>query len=164
MPWTGSAGHRRAPDPECGPKSRCAENVKLYCPNGVVKQLTNYFTYCKIITVNVAFKNRSVAMREPFQIFDIDRKAYSTKMADNLPVLRAKLGLSQEGIAGIIGITRQTISSIENKSREMSWTTFLSLLFLFSKNSDTQVLMKAMGIYDENLEAYFTFTDLGQLK
>ena len=57
-------------------------------------------------------------MREPFQIFDIDRKAYSAKMADNLPVLRAKLGLSQEGLAGIIGITRQTISSIENKSRE----------------------------------------------
>lgn len=103
-------------------------------------------------------------MREPFQIFDIDRKTYSMKMADNLPMLRAKLGLSQEGLAGIIGITRQTISSIENKSREMSWPTFLSLLFLFSKNSDTQMLMKAMGIYDENLEAYFTFTDLGQLK
>lgn len=54
----------------------------------------------------------------------------------------------------MIGITRQTISSIENKSREMSWPTFLSLLFLFSKNSDTQTLMKAMGIYDENLETY----------
>lgn len=108
--------------------------------------------------------DRSVAMREPLQIFDIDRKAYAAKMADNLPVLRAKLGLSQEGVAGVIGITRQTISSIENKSREMSWPTFLSLLFLFSKNSDTQMLMKAMGIYDENLEAYFTFTDLGQLK
>ena len=113
---------------------------------------------------NIDFQNRSIAMREPFQIFDIDRKAYSAKMADNLPMLRAKLGLSQEGLAGIIGITRQTISSIENKSREMSWPTFLSLLFLFSKNSDTQMLMKAMGIYDENLEAYFTITDLGQLK
>lgn len=103
-------------------------------------------------------------MRELFQIFEIDRKAYSTRMADNLPVLRAKLGLSQERTAGIIGITRQTISSIENKSREMSWPTFLSLLFLFSKNSDTQMLMKAIGIYDNNLEAYFTFTDLSQLK
>lgn len=102
-------------------------------------------------------------MQEPFYIFSIDRKEYSAKMADNLPVLRAKLGLSQERIAGIIGITRQTISAIENKSREMSWPIFLSLLFLFSKNSDTQMLMKAMGIYDEHLEEYFTFTDLGQL-
>ncbi len=102
-------------------------------------------------------------MQEPFHIFSIDRKEYSAKMVDNLPVLRAKLGLSQEKIAGIIGITRQTISAIENKSREMSWPIFLSLLFLFSKNSDTQMLMKAMGIYDEYLEEYFTFTDLGQL-
>lgn len=102
-------------------------------------------------------------MQEPFHFFSIDRKVYSDKMAENLPVLRAKLGLSQEKIAGIIGITRQTVSSIENKSREMSWQTFLALLFLFSKNSETQMLMKAMGIYDEKLEAYFTFTDLGQL-
>ena len=102
-------------------------------------------------------------MQEPFHIFSIDRKEYSAKMVDNLPVLRAKLGLSQEKIAGIIGITRQTISAIENKSREMSWPIFLSLLFLFSKISDTQMLMKAMGIYDEYLEEYFTFTDLGQL-
>ena len=102
-------------------------------------------------------------MQEPFHIFSIDRKEYSAKMVDNLPVLRAKLGLSQEKIAGIIGITRQTISAIENKSREMSWPIFLSLLFLFSKNSDTRVILIGTGIYDEYLEEYFTFTDLGQL-
>lgn len=103
-------------------------------------------------------------MREPFHIFDIDRKAYANKMAENLPVLRVKLGLNQEDLAGMIGVTRQTISAIENKSREMTWPTFLSLLFLFSKNADTQVLMTAMGIYDENLEEYFTFTNLDPLK
>ena len=56
-------------------------------------------------------------MREPFHIFDIDRKAYANKMAENLPVLRVKLGLNQEDLAGMIGVTRQTISAIENKSR-----------------------------------------------
>lgn len=103
-------------------------------------------------------------MREPFQMFEIDRKTYAERMAENLPVLRAKIGLSQEGLAGIVGVTRQTISAIENKSRAMSWSIFLSLLFLFSRNADTQKLMVAMGIYDENLETYFTFTNLDQLK
>lgn len=103
-------------------------------------------------------------MREPLQFLNFDRQPYLIKMADNLPVLRAKLGLSQEELAGLIGLTRQTISAIENKSRIMAWSTFLSLLFLFSKNPDTQKLMIVMGIYDENLETQFTFTNLDQLK
>ena len=55
-------------------------------------------------------------------------------------------------------------SSIENLSRELSWTNFLSLLFLFSKNADTARLLPVMGIYTEELESLFSFTDLNKLK
>ncbi len=103
-------------------------------------------------------------MRMSFQIFDMDKKKYTREMAENLPVLRAKVGMSQEDLAGLIGVTRQTISAIENKVREMSWQTFLSLLFLFSKNSDTERLMEVMGIYDDNLKQHFSFTNLDHFK
>ena len=97
---------------------------------------------------------------EPLGILSLDRKKYTKAMAENL----SALGLSQTQLADCIGVTRQTISSIENLSRELSWTNFLSLLFLFSKNADTARLLPVMGIYTEELESLFSFTDLNKLK
>lgn len=99
-----------------------------------------------------------------FGFLDIDRKKYVTAMAQNLPTLRAKLGLSQTQLAECIGVTRQTISSIENQSRELSWPNFLSLLFLFSQNEQTMKLLPVMEIYTPELEQVFSFADLGRLK
>ena len=53
---------------------------------------------------------------EPLGILSLDRKKYTQAMAENLPALRARLGLSQTQLADCIGVTRQTISSIENQS------------------------------------------------
>lgn len=52
-------------------------------------------------------------------------------LKNDLPVLRARIGLSQEAIADKIGISRQTYSSIETGKREMGWTTFLALVAFF---------------------------------
>ena len=61
-------------------------------------------------------------------------------------------------------VTRQTISSIENQSRELSWTNFLSLLFLFLQNAQTAKLLPVMGIYTDELARIFSFTDLNQFR
>ena len=39
------------------------------------------------------------------------------KMTDNLKVLRNKLNLTQDELAGKIGISRQTLVNIENRKR-----------------------------------------------
>mgnify|MGYP000004694114 FL=1 len=101
---------------------------------------------------------------EPLGILSLDRKKYTQAMAENLPALRARLGLSQTQLADCIGVTRQTISSIENQSRELSWTNFLSLLFLFLQNAQTAKLLPVMGIYTDELARIFSFTDLNQLR
>ena len=67
-------------------------------------------------------------------------------------------------LADCIGVTRQTISSIENQSRELSWTNFLSLLFLFLQNAQTAKLLPVMGIYTDELARIFSFTDLNQFR
>lgn len=103
-------------------------------------------------------------MKDGFSLMGIDRKKYAQAMAENLPMLRAKLGVNQEALAGMIGVTRQTLSAIENNTREMSWSTFLSLLFLFTQNSETKDLLPVLGIYTSELAQCFSFADLNKLQ
>ena len=84
---------------------------------------------------------------------EINRKELAVKMADNMPMLRMKLGITQEEIAEIIGVSRHTIISIENKKRPMTWNTYLSLVLVFSGNPDTMLLMKVMGVVTDDLES-----------
>ena len=85
---------------------------------------------------------------------DKQKSMLINSMADNLPVLRKKLGMSQEDLAKLIGVSRSTIASIENKKREMTWNHFLSLVLVFTKNQDTDVLLKAFNIYTNELEEF----------
>ena len=73
-------------------------------------------------------------------------------MTDNLPALRAKLGLSQDEVSNIIGISRQTYCAIETQKRKMSWSNFISLLFLFWYNEKTQVLVSVIDAFPEELQ------------
>ena len=75
-------------------------------------------------------------------------------MTDNLPTLRKKLNLSQEDLGSMIGVSRSTVAAIENKKREMSWNTFLSLVLVFTKNKDTDVLLNVLSIYTDEFNDF----------
>ena len=62
------------------------------------------------------------------EINEIDREELINVLTDELPVLRAKIGISQSELSNIIGVSRQTYSAIETKKRDMSWNVFLSLI------------------------------------
>ena len=47
---------------------------------------------------------------------EIDKEKLIEVLTEELPVLRAKIGLSQDDLSDIIGISRQTYSSIETKN------------------------------------------------
>lgn len=96
--------------------------------------------------------------------FSVDRLHYTQLMAQNLPMLRTCLGLSQLNLAEIIGVTRQTISAIESGTRKLSWGNFISLLFVFTQNEQTLLLLKTLGIYTEELESIFRIASLGPLQ
>ena len=83
-----------------------------------------------------------------------NRDELTDKMANNLPVLRKMLKLTQEDLGRIIGSSRSTIMEIETKKRKMTWTTFLSLVFLFEKNEGTAVMLRALNIYTDELDAF----------
>lgn len=86
------------------------------------------------------------------EIQDIDKQQLIDILTDELPVLRAKIGLSQDDLSQIIGISRQTYSSIETKKRRMSWNTYLSLIFVFENNAKTKKLLEAVGAFPDSLK------------
>ena len=92
-----------------------------------------------------------------------DKKIYAERMAENLSMLRSKLGLSQTELGQLIGVSRQTISSFENKTRTMPWQNFTSLLFIFHENPGTKNLLPILGIYTPELMCIFRTADLKKL-
>ena len=90
----------------------------------------------------------------------IDKEKYTQLMASNLKVLRAKAGMTQDDLSKAAGISRQTIVQAET-THKLSWSTFLSLLFLFSTDEGTTELMRLLGIYPKNLKLT-SFADEGE--
>lgn len=71
-------------------------------------------------------------------------------LTDELPVLRKMTGLTQENLGQIIGVSRQTIANIENQKRQMKWSTFLALMFIFSLSGESSAYLKTLNIpYDD---------------
>ena len=90
---------------------------------------------------------------------DINKDNLMASMADNLVVLRKKLGLTQAKLTEKIGIGRQTLIDIEKKKRPMTWNTFVALLLVFRANSGTSDLLDYFGIYTIELNNYLTSSD-----
>lgn len=92
-------------------------------------------------------------------ILEIDKqhkdKAIENMVA-NLPTLRTMLHLSQADLAVLIGVSRQHLAMIENGSRKMTWSTFLSLMFVFTQNKETDTLLSIFGIYSKELRKMYS--------
>ncbi|MCQ2735951.1 MAG: helix-turn-helix domain-containing protein [bacterium] len=86
---------------------------------------------------------------------DSDKDKLIGLLTEELPVLRAKIGLSQEDLSNIIGISRQTYSTIETGKRKMSWNTFLSIILVFAFNEKTSTILEASGALSPELKEVF---------
>ena len=86
------------------------------------------------------------------------KDAVMNAMATNLSILRSKLNLSQEELAGLLGVTRQTISSFESGQRKMTWSVFLALVLIFFRNEPTKKLLVAFSIYTPELNDYLNIS------
>lgn len=75
-------------------------------------------------------------------------------MVTNLPALRRVLGVSQDGLAKMVGLNRSTIAAIENRKRRLSWDTFLALLLIFTKCPSTDKLLNVMEIYTDEFNVF----------
>ncbi len=75
---------------------------------------------------------------------ETNRKELIERLRYDLPVLRARLSVSQEELADKIGISRQSYNAIEKGKREMSWLTFMALIAVFQNNDETKKMLFAI--------------------
>lgn len=64
-----------------------------------------------------------------------------TVLRTKVTVLRTKAEVSQEQLALVIGISRQTYSTIETKKKQMSWQIYMALILYFNSNEKTKKLL-----------------------
>lgn len=83
---------------------------------------------------------------------DIEQDISIDLLVEELPTLRAKIGLSQSEVGEIIGVSRQTYSAIETKKKKMTWSVYLALILLFSINEKTEKMLEASGAFSEELQ------------
>lgn len=70
-------------------------------------------------------------------------------LTDELPVLRARLRISQDELSRCVGISRQTYSLIENKKQKMTWVTYMAFIAFFQNNAKTKSALISMGLITE---------------
>ena len=73
---------------------------------------------------------------------DGERNRFIDALTDELSVLRAKASISQDELAKLVGISRQTYGAIERKTRRMSWNTYLSLILFFDYTESTHEMIR----------------------
>ena len=85
---------------------------------------------------------------------EVAKKKLMETLTNELKVLRAKAGVTQQELADRLGVTRQTYGMIENKTQNMTWSHFLALTLLFRSNEDTAKILEWTGAYTPELENY----------
>ena len=71
------------------------------------------------------------------------------KLTLELKLLRVRANMTQEKLANIIGLSRQTYSQIETGSKLMTWNTYLSLIFFYNSVDETSKLLNALDVYPD---------------
>lgn len=84
-------------------------------------------------------------------ISETEREMLIARMIDELPVLRLKIGLSQDEMASALDLSRQTYSSIETKKRKMTWRLYLSLVLIFYHNELTHDFLVKNGLVPKKI-------------
>lgn len=80
-----------------------------------------------------------------------EKKKFIDALSAELPALRAKVGISQDDLSRLVGVSRQTFGSVERGEREMSWNTYLSLIMFFDYNVATHQMIRDIAAFPEEL-------------
>ncbi len=72
-------------------------------------------------------------------------------LQENLVALRSKAKLSQDRMANLVGVSRQTYYGFETGNNPMSWTVCIALIFYFDKIEATRDMLRDLKVYPEEL-------------
>ena len=82
----------------------------------------------------------------------VNKEELIDKFIYELPILRARIDMTQDEISEIAGLSRQTYSALETRKRKMTWSNFMALLFVFYFNPKTRDEVENTGILAPELK------------
>ena len=120
-----------------------------YCITGTSKPAaTKIINFETIIRGDLLIQFVGRDAYKQFWNFSKDEKEnLATQLAIELPALRGKVGASQEEIASAVGISRQTYSAYENRTRPIPWSLYLALLFYFDYIPSTHYMIRQLELF-----------------
>lgn len=121
---------------------------KVSIDNQVLHDVKYFYT----VFVRICMEDNEMDSSQASIINQIDRDFLIDTLTDELPVLRARIGIKQEELSDILGISRQTYSAIETKKRKMTWNMFISLLMFFTQNKKTAPVIEMIGAFPDELK------------
>ena len=74
------------------------------------------------------------------------------RMAGELPEIRESLKLSVEQIADKVGIDRNRLLAVEAGNKDLKWSEYLSILFLFWRDDIGRTVIESKGLFPEKLK------------
>lgn len=80
-------------------------------------------------------------------------------LTDMLPELRGCLGMTQRELAGIIGISRQSVIDLEHKNRKITRSILIAMITFFSLRCETALLLYRKSFYSTNFVTSLGFTE-----
>lgn len=86
---------------------------------------------------------------------DTEKDRFIQMLTPHLAILRTQAEISQEELSNLIGVSRQTYSSIERKVRRMSWGVYLALVLFYDHNQKTHPLMRQLSLFPTELVIRF---------
>lgn len=93
---------------------------------------------CQPVTIMIAGDENTVfalRRREFVERIDISREELLVDFASKLAEIRKRLGISQSELGTKVGLSRQSISSIERGNVPMTWNTFLAICLVIMVNN-----------------------------
>ncbi len=107
---------------------------------------------------------RMCDMKASFVLDHEKKEAYCRQMTELLPLLRGRLGMTQEELGMVSGVSRVTISQIESGRAKMNWLHFSALMMICTSDRNAKELLYVRGLLDDELLRFYQVSsDLPQL-
>ena len=81
----------------------------------------------------------------------LNREWLMDEMSRDMASLRMLLGVTQDEMGDLLGVSGSAYKSLETGKKEISWDQFMALLFVFHFNDRTSSVADALGLYPELL-------------
>ena len=83
------------------------------------------------------------------------KSEYCARLSELLPLLRDRLGMTQEELGRVSGVSRVTISQIESGRSMMNWLHFTALMMVFASDRNVKELLYVKDLLDPQLLLFY---------